>query len=508
MKLTELGLHHYKSAQLLNESWSYLSESQQVHVSNWEKNVWPLVAEFNQLMESELTTQQINSIFTNAEKVAVDSGNNTSALGKAGNVTARVSSKIKSEIEKLAVQAQAAGPVTDMDLKFEKIKKQIAIKLQGNPAGQRILTATSKWKSFATEHPAKSAFVLGAMTSVLAFASGGVMSGAAIGFFIKLANNTIKGDTLSTAVGKSAKGAAIGAAAGLIGSLVSDIEIPEPEEEGGLAEFNVNLVDSEQAEQLSTYFNSNEEFSQSIAKDIYQQQLEGQDEQYDADMVNKIANNITISGDVTDGSASATFNGSFVRGSVYLTPDEADEFRKIASNSSMGALSQDATAYINSLSITTESLWNALDVYELQEASNFMAAMGGASSTIGKAVKKSVTAVGKAATQDVKSAGKELGNRVTTKKLLRMWKKSGAPTDTGSIVNILSQAGLDDNEIGTVSDQSDVPLQSGTNNSATTDTPAATTDTPADPVLTALAAEISSTGLAEVIKAALVKKYS
>ena len=50
---------------------------------------------------------------------------------------------------------------------------------------------------FAKENSAcKAAFVIGVMTSVLAFASGGVVSGAAIGS-LKLASNTPKGDKLS-----------------------------------------------------------------------------------------------------------------------------------------------------------------------------------------------------------------------------------------------------------------------------------------------------------------------
>ena len=53
---------------------------------------------------------------------------------------------------------------------------------------------------FAKENP-PAAFVIGAMTSVLAFASGGVVSGAAIGF-LKLASNTPKGDKLQQQLGQ------------------------------------------------------------------------------------------------------------------------------------------------------------------------------------------------------------------------------------------------------------------------------------------------------------------
>ena len=44
----------------------------------------------------------------------------------------------------------------------------------------------------------------------------------------------------------------------------------------------------------------------------------------------------------------------------------------------------------------------------------------------------------------IKKQGKQLANKVTKEKLMKAWKKMGEPTDTGSIINILSDAGLDD----------------------------------------------------------------
>ena len=227
MKLTEVGIKQYQSAIILNESWQQLTEAQQVYVGRWETNVWPLMEQYSRLLETELTPDQIQKIFTSAEQVAKATGKNQTALGKAGKVTAEVTGKMKAEIEKLMKQAGDSGPVKNMDQQFDKIRSQLANKLKGNPAGQKILQGVDKWKGFAEENPAKSAFIIGAMTSLLAFASGGIMSGAAIGFFLKLANNTIKGDKLSVALAKGAKGAAIGALAGGIGGLINDLVPPD-----------------------------------------------------------------------------------------------------------------------------------------------------------------------------------------------------------------------------------------------------------------------------------------
>ena len=221
MKLHEVTTYNLKSQTILNEGWNVLTEAQQLHIGQWEKRVWPLYEEFNRLMEAELTANQVQDIFTNAEKVAIEGGDNLTALGKAGKVTAEVSGKMKAELDKLIKQAAESGPVKNFDQQFEKLKAQLKTKLQGNPAGQKILQGVEKWGGFAKENPAKSAFIIGAMTSVLAFASGGILSGAAIGFFLKLANNTIKGDKLSVAMAKGVKGAALGAVAGALGSAIS-----------------------------------------------------------------------------------------------------------------------------------------------------------------------------------------------------------------------------------------------------------------------------------------------
>ena len=227
MKLGEVTNYNLKSQTILAESWQELTEAQRIYVGRWEKDVWPLVEGMSKLLEADLTPKQIDKIFSDAEQTAIDSGNNKTALGKAGQVVGDQAKKLTDQINKLADAAQQSGPIKNFDAQFEKLKAQLKKKLQGNPAGQRILGIVDGYGGFAKENPAKAAFIIGAMTSVLAFASGGIVSGAAIGFFLKLASNTLKGDKLSTAAGKSIKGAALGAVAGAIGDAIGEILPPE-----------------------------------------------------------------------------------------------------------------------------------------------------------------------------------------------------------------------------------------------------------------------------------------
>ena len=267
--VNEQVLYENVSHKLLQESWQQLTESQKHHVTLWETNVWPLYKQFNRLMEAELTAAQIQAIFQNAEKVSIDSGQNRTALGKAGKLTADVTSKMKAEIEKLLKSAQDSGPVKNFDQQFEKLKTQLRKQLQGNPAGQKILKGVNAWGDFAKENPGKSAFIIGATTSILAFASGGILGGAAIGFFLKLANNTIKGDQLSTAVAKSVKGAAVGAIAGGLGDVIADTaEDMFPAEITNIFINNDGAIDISQIEGMSA--SSLDDLDQESAMELIQ----------------------------------------------------------------------------------------------------------------------------------------------------------------------------------------------------------------------------------------------
>ena len=77
-----------------------------------ENKVWPPVEQYSKLFEAEVTPDQIKDIFTRAEKVAMASGTNQTVLEKAGKISGAIASKLKTEIEKLAKQAQDSSTNT------------------------------------------------------------------------------------------------------------------------------------------------------------------------------------------------------------------------------------------------------------------------------------------------------------------------------------------------------------------------------------------------------------
>ena len=129
MKLGEVTNYNLKSQTILAEGWQDLNEAQRIYVGKWEREVWPLVESINTLFEAELTAKQIDGIFGNAEKVAIDSGDNKTALGKAGAVVGDQAKKLQKQIDDLLKAAQNSGPVKNFDAQFEKLKADLRKKL-------------------------------------------------------------------------------------------------------------------------------------------------------------------------------------------------------------------------------------------------------------------------------------------------------------------------------------------------------------------------------------------
>ena len=106
MKLGEVTNYNLKSQTILAEGWQDLNEAQRIYVGKWEREVWPLVESINTLFEA-------------------DSGDNKTALGKAGAVVGDQAKKLQKQIDDLLKAAQNSGPVKNFDAQFEKLKADL-----------------------------------------------------------------------------------------------------------------------------------------------------------------------------------------------------------------------------------------------------------------------------------------------------------------------------------------------------------------------------------------------
>jgi len=219
MKLQEVTAYNLRSQTILNESWDVLTESQRIYLGKFERELWPLMEELVRLCEAELTPDQIKNIFTSAEQQAA--GQRT-GLGKAKDVAGaavklpgEVLKKINAKVNELGKMAQDTGPVKNADAQFEKLKAKIA---GDNP---KLADQVKKVGDWMKANPGKASLAIGILTAAAAFAAGPA-GGAAAGMLLRSTKELMQGEKLSTAVGKSAKTAAIGALAGMAFDAIGD----------------------------------------------------------------------------------------------------------------------------------------------------------------------------------------------------------------------------------------------------------------------------------------------
>jgi len=560
MKLNEVITS--KTQTILNEGWQDLNEAQQNYLTRFELELWPLVESYAKLAEAELTSDQIQAIFKGAEETAMASGDNKTALGKAGSAVGAaaklpvdLAKKVDAKINELGKLAQNAGPIKNADAKFEELKKKI-----GSSDGKIVagVKAVSDW---AKANPGKASLAVGILTTVAAFA-GGPLGGAAAGLVLRSTKDLLQGEKLSTAVGKSVKTAAYGALAGLAiqgltDNMVDNIATGSEAEadammdafekanftaavDGAVADagFDAGVLDGARnlkmsgningffynydltmtADQVAQYKALSDAASNAkvFSPEYYEAagKLHGfmsTTQQANADLT-ALAKTIAdipkdaLTGDQLDAAIAVLDNadkaietlssaggaiGAAAQGALQTVDDNNKEMHKVKpidpeekkqleldlkggsdatpvdknfdksqKLSDFGAVGDKAE------SIDYETAFNEY----LQEAEPAQGELPlNNPNTLGAKLKRGVGKVAsraagavaqgaKSAVGAVKQGAKDVGNKVTANKLNKDWKKMGEPTDSGSIVNILSGAGLTNDQISSIAGSTQAPI--------------------------------------------------
>ena len=191
--------------------------------------------EFVPLIEASLTADQIKQVFGELEKQSVAGGANRTVVGAGVDVA----KKANEVINNVGKWLQDTTPVKMADQKFEQLKAKVGSKF---PDLDKQLTGLGSWMK---ENPGKSAAVIGVLTA-LASLAGGPVGGAIAGQVLRGAAELIKGEKLSTAVGKGIKTAALGYLSGkafeLIGKALAGMRLDSMTlagaEEAGLEEIS------------------------------------------------------------------------------------------------------------------------------------------------------------------------------------------------------------------------------------------------------------------------------
>ena len=562
MKLQEVTGFNSRTATILNEGYQDLTEQQILYLGKWEKELWPLVEQYTKLAEQELTKQQVLDIFSGAEQVAMDSGDNKTIAGKVGAGAAAVAKlpvdiakKVDAKINELGRLAQNAGPVKNADQKFEDLKKQIT----ANNSDSKIVQGIQKISDWAKENPGKASIAVGVLTTMAAFA-GGPAGGAAAGLILRASKDLLQGEKLSTAVGKSVKTAAYGALAGLAikgltDGMVDNIATGSEAEADAMmdgfaadnfksavdsaaadAGFDAGVLDGAMdysssgningfyynydmtmtADQVSQYkaLASAASSAKTFSPEYYEAagKLHGflsttQQANADLSALSDTIKNIpkeVWTGDQLDAAIAVLDNaeeavqavsavggaaGAAAQGALATVDDKNKEMHKIkpidpeekkqleldlkgGSDATPVDKDFDKSQKLSDFGKVGETL-SMEEKYELYLAEadpaqgelplNNPNTLGaklkrGAGNLVGKAA-GAVKGAASSAAGAVKQTAKNVGNKVTADKLTKQWTKMGSPLDSGSIANILADAGMSNDQIQSIGSTQKVELE-------------------------------------------------
>lgn len=221
MKLTNLlednsmlfEQHMNRSQRILTESCDGLNALQRSIVEGIYNELKPLI-------EASLSADQIQQLFKGVEQNVSATGNNRTLLGKGKDVAGKsieVTKQANDMINKVGRWIQNTTPVQAFDKKFEKLKNDINTKFPDS----KILDGITNLGVLAKENPGKTAAIVGVLTA-LASLAGGPIGGAIAGQVLRGTVELLKGEKLSTAIGKGLKTAALGYISGKAFEMLGD----------------------------------------------------------------------------------------------------------------------------------------------------------------------------------------------------------------------------------------------------------------------------------------------
>jgi len=445
--------HMVVSRKILKESCDGLTAEQQQIVEGIYNEFVPLIRE-TALLEQTLTADQIKQLFANIEQGATAAGGNRTALGKGKDVVG----KANDIINKVGTWLQNTAPVQAFDQKFEDLKAQIKEKLGGDDS--KIVGGLQTLGELAKEHPGKTAAIVGILTAIASVA-GGPVGGAIAGQVLRGSVELLKGEKLSTAIGKGVKTAVLGfitgAVAEKLGDWMSGLRADAVDFNDGLTKVSfsgqsvqsgpgwewtrtfsrngftvlpddketiIRLIDEVNTGTPGAFdklFNFAREINTEDYKDAMAAISAGAKEhavQNDALWQSLQAGKEALQA-ASQGAVAAA--GVASDGQKKTTPTEALKYNLRPLTEAQCALLFSKIAQLNHDMITEGVIWEQGNEPEGKKPSFMQKVMGKAS-----------------------EIGKNLTTKTTASKLMSAWKKAGSPADSDSIAEFLKQQGVND----------------------------------------------------------------
>jgi len=424
-----------------------MTQHQRLIVENIYRELIPLI-------EASLTADQIKSLFGQIEQGATAAGSNRTMLGKGVDVV----KKADEVVNNIGKWLQNTEPVKNFDQKFEQLKAKATEKFP------EISKQMSKLGQLAKDNPGTTAAIVGILTAIAAL-GGGPVGGAIAGQILRGSVELLKGEKLSTALGKGIKTAAYGFIAGktfeLIGDVLGD----------GIRTIRDTLVPGAVRGNFSRIFDQvggplGDRFASFELKDLV-----GNPE--DVGPMIKLANQAADAWQAGDYELSKTLWSQVQDGvEAMYTPEY---LAQLASDQStreligqgakavsgladfMGAAAQGAIAAgVGSKDQKKESVYRQTrplsegQVYLLfRELERLDEGPMDFLKKAGKAALGAVKGAAGAVAQKVGTAAKNMTTKITADKLTSAWTKAGAPTDSDELYKFLTDQGVNSDVVKT-----------------------------------------------------------
>ena len=420
---------------MTNKNVTLLVESVSIGMDRQQKMIVEnVVKHFSTLIEASVDPSQIKTIFAQVEKQSSESGKNRTVLGKSKDFV----SLVNTTINNVGKWLQDTTPVKAFDQKFENLKRSVQQKFGDD---SKVISGVKTLGELAKKHPIKTAAIIGVMTVIASLASG-PFGGAIAGQILRGTAELLKGEKLSTAIGRGMKTAAFGYLAANVIAELGD----------WLSGIRANIVYDENTAKVS--FGARTEIrgpNYSWTKTISGVEVRVTKE--DAEFINSLMDTLengrpeekVAAFDSLDVLATDIRTTEYVKnlrelGVQSINNDELYQFMQTASKG-LQAASQGAAASSGNKKANESKDLKYKKLFIVVEQKTLIE--GPVSDKIQQSAKSLASKIG--------TAGKNLTTKVTADKLYSAWQKAGSPTDVAELQNFLKNQGIDDTIIQDVS---------------------------------------------------------
>jgi len=420
---------------MVNKNVTLLVESVSIGMDRQQKMIVEnVVKHFSTLIEASVDPSQIKTIFAQVEKQSSESGKNRTVLGKSKDFV----SLVNTTINNVGKWLQDTTPVKAFDQKFENLKRSVQQKFGDD---SKVISGVKTLGELAKKHPIKTAAIIGVMTVIASLASG-PFGGAIAGQILRGTAELLKGEKLSTAIGRGMKTAAFGYLAANVIAELGD----------WLSGIRANIVYDENTAKISFFAKETTFFDNGVDEKF----IRGIDVRVSLEDAKSIREIMDILENGTpkeklDAFARLDYMASDINSAQYKRSLAAFGIEQV-NNDALFQVMQDVKA-------------------ELQAASQGAAAASGNKKAnesrdlrykklfyiveqkilIERPMSDKIASSAKSLASKISKVGKNLTTKVTADKLYAAWQKAGSPTDTQELQNFLKSQGIDDRIIHDVS---------------------------------------------------------